>query len=228
MEDKTACPSVTARRVTDAGAIRSDDRDPATNRAGRVATSLRSVGAMSGYSIALFLHLVGVLVLFAGVGLEQIGLRQLRTAPSLAQVREWTLLRRSTRRLDGPAALIILLSGGYMVGHGAGYHAWVAAGIVGMVMMAVAGAAVGRPRFMAIAKALPTLDGPVPSSLRERLEDPVLRATAATRAALGLAVVFVMVVKPETVGAVSVFVVAVVIGAATAFRGGADRKLVRS
>ena len=180
---------------------------------------------MSGYSIALFLHLVGVLVLFANIGLEQTGLRQLRNAPSLAQVREWMLLLRRLRRFDGPAAIVILVSGGYMVGHGAGHHAWVVAGIAGMVLMAVLGAGVGRPRFVAIGKALPTTEGAVPPSLRERREDPVLRVTAATRAALGLAVVFDMVIKPEALGALSVFVIALVIGAATALRGARQLEL---
>ena len=148
-------------------------------------------------------------------------MRQLRNAPSLAQVREWMLLLRRLRRFDGPAAIIILVSGGYMVGHGAGHQAWVAAGIVGMVMMAVLGAGVGRPRFMAIAQALPTTEGAVPPPLRERLEDPVLRATAATRAALGFAVVFDMAVKPAAAGAVAALVVALVIGAATSLTRGA-------
>jgi len=94
---------------------------------------------MSAYSIALFFHLVGVLTLFAGVGLEQTGLRQLRNAASLAQVREWMMLLRRLRRFDAPAALTILVSGGYLAEHGAGHHAWVAAGIIGMVLMAVLG-----------------------------------------------------------------------------------------
>jgi hypothetical protein len=175
---------------------------------------------MSAYSIALFLHLIGVLTLFAGIGLEQTGLRQLRNAPSLAQVREWMLLLRRLRRLDGPAALIILVSGGYLAQHGAGHHAWVAAGIVGMVMMAVLGAVVGRPRFLAIAKALPATEGPVSAALRARIEDPVLRASAATRVALGLGIVFVMVVKPSAVGTVIVFVIALLMGAATAIARG--------
>ncbi len=170
---------------------------------------------MSAYSIALFLHLVGVLALFGGIALEQTGLRQLRNALSLAQVREWMTLLRGLRRIDAPAGLTILLSGGYLAEHGAGHHAWVAAGIVGMVVMAVLGVAVGRPRFLAIATALPDTDGPVSSSLRARLENPVLRASAATRAAIGLGVLFDMVVKPAATGAVIVLVVALVIGAAT-------------
>jgi hypothetical protein len=175
---------------------------------------------MSAYSIALFLHLVGVLALFGGIALEQTGLRQLRNARSLAQVREWMTLLRGRRRVDAPAALTLLVTGGYLAEHGAGHHAWVAAGIVGMVVMAVLGAAVGRSRFLAIATALPATDGPVSSSLRTRLEDPVLRATAATRAALGLAIVFDMVVKPAAAGAVIVFVIALAIGAATALARG--------
>ena len=175
---------------------------------------------MSAYSIALFLHLVGVLALFAGIGIEQTALRRLRNARTVAQVREWMTLLRGLRRIDGPAALTILVSGGYLVGHGAGYHAWVAAGIVGMVAMAVLGVAVGRPRFLAIASALPATDGPVASLLRARINDPILRATAATRAALGLGIVFDMAVKPAAAGAVIALAVALVIGAASSLRGG--------
>jgi hypothetical protein len=176
---------------------------------------------MSAYSIALFLHLVGVLALFAGIGLEQVGLRQLRNAGSVSQVREWMTLMRGRRRIDGPAALIILVSGGYLMGHGAGYHAWVAAGLVGMVAMAVLGAGVGRPRFVAIGRAISATDGPVPATLRERIEDPVLRLSAATRFALGIGVVFDMVVKPSAVGAAVVLIVALAIGATAALVRGA-------
>jgi hypothetical protein len=43
---------------------------------------------------------------------------------------------------------------------------------------------------------MPGSDGPVSSSLRARLADPILRASATTRAALGLGIVFDMAVKP--------------------------------
>ena len=178
---------------------------------------------MSGYSIALFLHLVGVLTLFAGIGLEQLVLRQLRTARTVAQVREWMGVMRSRRRIDGPAALTILVSGGYLVARGAGYHAWVGAGLIGMVVLAILGAGVGRPRYVAIGRALGAAEGagerPVPSSVRERIEDPVLRTTAAMRVALGLGIVFDMTAKPGAVGAVVVLVLALALGAVAAVRG---------
>src|SRR6187455_164068 len=106
MDDHTAGSGVTAPGVTGADAIRSDDRRSPTHRARRVASLHLSRNLMSAYSIALFFHLLGVLALFAGIGLEQTGLRQLRNAPSLAQVREWMTLLRGLRRLDAPAGLI--------------------------------------------------------------------------------------------------------------------------
>jgi len=47
--------------------------------------------------------------------------------------------------------------------------------------------------------------------------------SAATRFALGIGVVFVMVVKPGAVGATVVLIVALAIGAATAARGSGTR-----
>jgi len=175
---------------------------------------------MSAYSIALFLHLVGVLALFAGIAIEQTALRRLRTARSLAQLREWMTLLRGLRRIDAPAGLTILVSGGYLAAHSGGYQAWIGAGLLGMVAMAVLGVALGRPRLLAIAAALPTTDGPVSPALRARLADPVLRASAATRAALGLGIVFDMAVKPAAAGATIALVVALVIGAATSLGRG--------
>jgi hypothetical protein len=175
---------------------------------------------MTAYSIALFLHLVGVLALFAGIALEQTGLRQLRNARTVAQVREWLALLRGLRRIDAPAGLTILVSGGYLAARGAGHGAWIVAGLVGMVLMAVLGAAVGRPRFLAIVSAVPATDGPVTSPLRRRIADPVLRASAATRAALALGIVFVMAVKPAAAGAVTALVMALAIGTAASLRGG--------
>jgi len=179
---------------------------------------------MSGYSIALVLHLVGVLTLFGGIAIEQTALRRLRTARSHGQVREWLTLLRGLRRIDAPAGLTILASGGYLATHGAGHHAWVAAGIVGMVLMAVLGAVIGRPRFLAIVSTLPAADGPVASPLRQRLEDPVLRASAAARAALALGIVFDMTVKPAAAGAVAALVVGLVIGVTTSLRSGAGAR----
>lgn len=44
---------------------------------------------MSFYSLALFAHIVGVLGLFIGIGLQWTSILRLRRALFVAQVREW-------------------------------------------------------------------------------------------------------------------------------------------
>lgn len=82
---------------------------------------------MSLYSIAVFLHVVGALGLFAGVGLEQAGLRGLRGASTGAQVREWVLVLRRLRRIEGPSGLVILATGFYMLAVRWGGQPWATA-----------------------------------------------------------------------------------------------------
>jgi hypothetical protein len=172
---------------------------------------------VSAYSIALFLHITAVLALFASIALEQTGLRRLRHAASFAQAREWATLLGGLRRIDGPAGLVLLVTGGYLARNGAGFHAWAAVGLLGMVLMAVLGAAVTRPRVAAIAAALAVAEGPIPAPVRNRLHAPALKTSAALRAALGVGIVFDMVVKPGAAGALTALVVAIAVGASAAF-----------
>lgn len=171
---------------------------------------------MSLYSVSVFLHVVGALALFAGIGLEQASLRNLSRASTSAQAREWVTLLRGRRRVEGPAALIIVATGVYLVATRWGYHAWIGLGLLGLVLMAVLGAALTGRRISAIAQALPADDGPIPTALRERLRDPLLRTTATLRAALALGIVFNMTVKPGTAGAFAAIGVALALGAAVA------------
>jgi hypothetical protein len=88
-----------------------------------------------------------------------------------------------------------------------------------LALFASIGIAVTRRRVVAIAAALPTADGPIPSPVADRLRDPALRASAALRAALGVGIVFDMVVKPGTTVAVAALIVALVVGAAALLAG---------
>jgi hypothetical protein len=184
-----------------------------------VASPARSEGAVSLYSISVFLHVVGALGIFAGIALEQAGLRGLRRASTGAQVREWTTMLRALRRVEGPSALVVLATGLYLVATRWGRHAWIGLGLLGLVAMgALGGAVIGR-RAKAIAQAV-TDDGAIVPALRDRLRDPALRASASLRVALGLGIVFNMSVKPDTGGALAALGVALALGAAHAAWGG--------
>jgi hypothetical protein len=185
------------------------------------------------YSVSVFLHIVGALGLFAGIALEQASLLGLRRARTVAQAREWAGLLRARQRLEGPAALLVLATGVYMVATRWGHHAWIGLGLLGMVLMAALGAGLTARRAGAIARAIegeiagavPLGGGPLPPALRRQLHDPLLRASASLRTALALGIVFDMTVKPGTGGALAALGVALALGAVAAvarWGGGRD------
>jgi hypothetical protein len=92
---------------------------------------------VSIYSISVFLHIVGALALFAGIGLEQVSLFNLRRASTAAQARDWLAVLRNLRRIDAPSGITILATGLYMVFARWGHQAWIGLAILGMVAMAI-------------------------------------------------------------------------------------------
>src|ERR1700719_3124608 len=86
---------------------------------------------MTLYSIALFIHIVGALLLFVLLTIEGVALRQGFMAARL-------------NRILGPvSALTILIPALYMVVSQSGWQGWVVVGIASWVLIAVAGAATG-------------------------------------------------------------------------------------
>src|SRR5215212_10272643 len=108
----------------------------------------------SVYSILLFLHIVGALGFFASLAFEQAGLLNLRRASTNAQAREWLSLFRALRRIQGPSALVLVATGLYMMKTSWSHQAWAGLGFVGMVLIAIIGAAVTGRRMKAIGRAV--------------------------------------------------------------------------
>jgi hypothetical protein len=86
------------------------------------------------------------------------------------------------------SVLVFLATGFYFVATRWGHQAWIGLAILGMVVMAVLGAAVTGRRVKAIATELALSAGPIPPGLRRRLDDRVLRVSVSIRAALGLGI----------------------------------------
>jgi hypothetical protein len=171
---------------------------------------------VSLYSISVFLHVVGALGLCAALGLEWAGLFNLRRATEVGQVREWMRLLGAPRFLGGPAALIILVSGIYMTSTRWGPQGWIIVALLGMVLIAVLGAALGGRRAGAIVRTLPSENGPISPALARQLHDPVLTLSIRLRVALFLGIIFLMSIRPSTAGALAAMGVAGLTGLAAA------------
>jgi hypothetical protein len=171
------------------------------------------------YAIAVFLHIVGALGLFAALGLEWASLYNLRRVPTAGQAREWAKLLSALRFVGGPSALTILATGVYMMATRWGSQGWIGAGLGGLVLIAALGGALTGRRAGAIARTVAGETGAISGALRQQLHDPVLLLSAWLRTALGLGVVFVMAIKPGAAGALTAMGVALVLGLAAGFPG---------
>src|SRR5215813_3315172 len=110
---------------------------------------------MTLQSLALFVHLVGMLALFVALALEWTGVDP-----------------RRLRRLGGGAVVLILASGiGMAARFGVLRSAWLGVSFGAMVLMAVLGASARR--------------------------EPFLRVSLRARVGVALAIVFLMVAKPD-------------------------------
>jgi hypothetical protein len=167
---------------------------------------------MTLYNIALFLHVVGALGIFAVLGVEWAAAGALRHATDVAEARPWFAQLRSLGRLGGPSGITILVTGIYMGTTAGGRQAWIGLGLLGLVFLAVVGGIGGR-RVAAIARELYS-----PSMHRDahrfRLQDPLLVASLRVRTAVAMGVVFLMTSKPPAGLALAAMGAALVLGLA--------------
>jgi len=160
---------------------------------------------MNIYSIVLYLHIVGALLLFVAMGIEFMTVSRLRSAATAEQAREWLSVLGSMRVI-GPVALVtILVPGLYMAATSAGWQAWNILALVAMVVMAALGAASNAARMPAIGR-----------SVRARLRDPIVWSSILIRIGIGLGIVLLMTLKPDVVGAIVALAAFAVAGAAVA------------
>ena len=142
---------------------------------------------MSLYSLALFLHIVGALTLFALLAIEGVSLRQGVAAARL-------------NRVLGPiSAVLILVPGLYMSATTWGWQGWILFSFATYLLIAVLGAVTGIRLMMG------------------RLDHQVATVSWLVRIGMALGVVFVMTVKPTAAVAAASVVVGALVGAAASF-----------
>jgi hypothetical protein len=139
---------------------------------------------MSLYSLALFLHIVGALALFALLTIEGLSLRQGTRPP------------RISRMLGPISGLLVLVPGLYMSATSWGWQGWILVSLVSWLLLAAGGAFTGI------------------QLKKGHLDRHTATVSWLVRVGLALGVVFVMTVKPAAVVAVAVVVIGGIAGGA--------------
>jgi hypothetical protein len=159
---------------------------------------------MTLYSIALFLHVVGALLVFVTLTVEGIALRQLRRATTMEAAQAAAASLRLNRIVGPLSALGVLVPGLYMTATTWGWVAWIVVALVAYVAIAVLGAVNGI-RIQALERSQALLAG---------IRNPIFLISWLTRVGIALGIVFLMTVKPAAAAAVLAMLLAAAVGAA--------------
>src|SRR6476620_7060761 len=143
-------------------------------------------------SLVLFVHIVSMLTLFAGLAVEWLCMESLQR--SHREASSWIRVWARLPRVYGVASALILLSGIYLAARVGVYDfAWVRVSFAALLLMGILGGPVIRSRMRAVFE-----DGRQGSAGRSMdVTDSLLRASLWLRVGLGLAVVYLMIAKPE-------------------------------
>jgi hypothetical protein len=160
------------------------------------------------YAYALFVHIVGSLLLCTAFTAEGIGLFQLRRAASAGSVLQWGGVL-GLGRVFGPASVVtILASGLYMMISSWGWVPWLAVGLIAWVLIAVLGAVNGIRLSLTMRR---ISGGALPVASLQRQAFVI---SWVTRLSIAVGIVFLMTNKPDLVVAMACLVVSAVIGVA--------------
>ena len=176
---------------------------------------------MSTYEVVLSLHILAAAFGFAVAGVAHSTMFRVRAADDMTQVRKHLGLLDKVGPFFGVAALLLIIFGAYMVQnpHPRGDdeigwdQGWILTALISLVLVeAVGGAVIGRRVKAIIGRLEGTADGPVTAETKAVLADgPVWFASHATTAVIA-SIVFVMVGKPSTTGAIVTVVIGAVVG----------------
>ncbi|HET7108112.1 MAG TPA: DUF2269 family protein [Candidatus Acidoferrum sp.] len=154
---------------------------------------------MTNYSLALFFHFIGLVMLFIGYGIEWIVSAFLRGAATTDQVRAWLRVYRTSLPVSGPGLLVLILSGAYLAQiSGAMKNGWMSASMLAILLALLIGFVLILPRVKAIRAALPEGSAAIPASATALLRAPGLPTLIRVRALIALGIVYLMTAKPDT------------------------------
>jgi hypothetical protein len=170
--------------------------------------------------VGLFIHIIAVFALGGATAISLVVLTMMRRAKTVQEIRHWGGLGAllSKYYVFPALGLVLLLSGGYLVNkvNEEWSEGWIGVSAIALIAAVIVGYVVNTPRFRAIGMAAHGApDGPVPASIAEKLNAPVLVATVHALSMTSVAIVWNMTTQPGTVGAFLAIVVLAAIGAAS-------------
>jgi hypothetical protein len=171
---------------------------------------------MSIFSIALFLHIVGALGVSVALGLEWLGLSQIRRSTAPEEMRAILRVVKSTTRLGFISMFSTVITGIYMVLAAVGWVPWILVVIGALILAMIVARILTLPRMTAMGRALASEKGLVSPTFHNLVSDPILWISVQTRVAIVLSIIFLKIATPSLGGSLLTIGVAIVLGLVSA------------
>lgn len=173
---------------------------------------------LSGYSLAILLHLAAAMVLVGGSVFSLHVRRAILEASSAGALRTWLGFARRSSATNPVAALALLGTGVYLGSSGWWEYPWFQVALVAWLVNALLARQVLKPAGMALDSALAGVadDAPVAGPVDALRRSPGWRVAAAMMLASDVAMLFLMVQKPALVESLVVVLGALAIGGGVA------------
>ena len=182
---------------------------------------------MDSYHIALFVHLVTLIVAAGVTAVTKLAAARVARARTVGELQEWHGVLMSAARLFPVCLAFFVASGAYMLGvaHAPMWtSAYAVAGLTGVVLLLASGAFLGAKarafRDVLAGMARQGADRPAPKLVPPRL----VKVLPTVNTGIALAVMFDMVTKPASITvALAILAAGIVLGATTALRSPAPQ-----
>jgi uncharacterized membrane protein len=170
---------------------------------------------MNLHMFLVFVHVISAIALSTGTLLSLFSLLALRRAERVEQVRSILELVALTEPVSGIALFLTPAAGLIMTVNTWGWqNGWINVALGSFVLLLPVGAITGIRR-RAIANLVNQMsDGPLPTSVEQRIHDPLLGTAVYLMVALLLGIVFLMTTKLALEGSLIAIAASVVLGAA--------------
>ena len=167
------------------------------------------------YHVALFLHILGAMLLASVKAVSYLALWRMRRAERVEGTRMWAAISVGASRFMPPSALLILIPGVFMAWTAWGWTTpWIDVSLATFLVMMLSGALLMNRLLVALRVAIAaTREGPIPDALAARITSRALWGLENTSIAVLLAMLFLMTARPDLAGALATLGVALAAGA---------------
>jgi hypothetical protein len=170
---------------------------------------------MSIFSIVLFFHIVGALGVSVALGLEWIGVSQIRRTTVPQEIRAILKIVQGTTRFGFVSMLSTVITGIYMALAAVGWIPWILVVIGALLLVIMLSRVLTAPRMAGIGQALALEKGTVSQTFYKLVNDPILWISLQTRVAIVLGIIFLKIATPGLGGALLTIGVATALGVAS-------------